>query len=101
MDSAEGCEVSVRTMSEILSTAQIKDIACLKADIEGYEDEALAPWFRTVCDALLPASVILERPTTRAGGLEKVLAERGYRPDGGTRANAFFLRGPAQELPSS
>ena len=53
--------VPVKPLLDILSWHSVKKVDALKIDIEGYEDRALIPFFRTAPRELWPAYVMIER----------------------------------------
>lgn len=57
----EGVEVAIRPLLDIITEASFERIDALKIDIEGFEDQALIPFFKSAPKALWPKLLILER----------------------------------------
>jgi len=92
-ESADG-DVEVRPLVEVVRAAGLDRIDALKADIEGYEDQALAPFLRDAAPALHPRRIVLEhlgRPQWKTD-LFPVLASHGYDLVGQTRGNSLFAK---------
>jgi FkbM family methyltransferase len=86
--------IEIRPLVDIVREAQLTRVDSLKADIEGYEDQALIPYLNAVAEPLKPKRISLEhtgRPIWKAD-LYPVLEQHGYRLVGTTQSNAMFLR---------
>lgn len=87
-------DVEIRPLLEIVRDAGLSRIDALKADIEGYEDQALAPFLRDAEPALHPRRIVIEhlgRPYWKTD-LFPVFAEQGYEFIGQTRGNSLFAK---------
>lgn len=87
-------DVEIRPLAEVVRDAGLVRIDALKADIEGYEDQALAPFLRDAEPALHPRRIVIEhlgRPHWKTD-LFPVLAEHGYDLVGQTRGNSLFAK---------
>jgi len=87
-----GGDVEIRPLLEIVRAAGLDRIDALKADIEGYEDQALAPFLGAAEPALHPRRIVIEhlgRPHWKTD-LFPVLAGHGYELVGQTRGNSLF-----------
>jgi len=85
-------DVEIRPLVEIVRAAGLARIDALKADIEGYEDQALVPFLREAEPALHPRRIVIEhlgRPQWKTD-LFPVLAGYGYELVGQTRGNSLF-----------
>ena len=52
--------VKSSTLMDILLKNKINNITCLKIDIEGHEDRALVPFFKTAQRSLYPVNIVME-----------------------------------------
>ncbi len=81
--------VKMKPLIEILTKNQIQFITCLKIDIEGYEDQALIPFFKHAPKTLYPQHIVLE--TGHSGwenkDLVKFIVNYGYVQKFKTRGN--------------
>jgi FkbM family methyltransferase len=87
-------DIEIRPLVEIVRDAGLSRIDALKADIEGYEDQALAPFLRDAEPALHPRRIVIEhlgRPHWKTD-LFPVFAEHGYEFVGQTRGNSLFAK---------
>ncbi len=57
---AKPVEVRIRPLASILAEAGIEHVDVLKIDVEGYEDEALLPFFATASRQMWPQAIIIE-----------------------------------------
>jgi FkbM family methyltransferase len=57
----ESVDVPVRPLLDIVEEAGLTHIDALKIDIEGFEDQALVPFFKAAAHALWPTLLIVER----------------------------------------
>ena len=91
-----GAHVSeIRPLADIVCDAKLTRVDTLKADIEGFEDQALIPYLNTVDDALKPKRMSIEH-LGRAEwktDLFPVFEQHGYRLLETTRGNSLFIRG--------
>jgi FkbM family methyltransferase len=72
-------EVSVRPLLDLLNEAKLDRVDALKIDIEGYEDQALIPFFASAPKKLRPKLLILERSEKDwTEDLLSTLAQIGY-----------------------
>jgi FkbM family methyltransferase len=72
-------EVTIRPLLDMVTEAGLQKIDALKIDIEGFEDQALMPFFAAAPEALWPKLLILERSEKDwAGDLMGVLKGNGY-----------------------
>ena len=69
----------------------------LKIDIEGFEDQALAPFFDSADESLWPTHVLIEIAHQHIWqrDLMAMLAERGYAEIFRTEENRLLTRNPA------
>ena len=90
-DGATVTRVICRPLAAILDQAGIFSIDALKIDIEGAEDLALTPFFRTAPTELLPRLVLIEdRPTSWSVNIYSLMQARGYALLARSRQNAIF-----------
>ncbi len=94
--SSEGdVAVKVDTLVNILNDAGVSRVDAFKIDVEGHEDKALLPWFRSLPDDKLPTAGILEF-VHQSHWKEDVIAYllgRGYKIGMKTRSNVIVVRG--------
>ena len=83
--------VQSNTLMDILLKNKIKRIDCLKIDIEGYEDRALFPFFKSAERSLYPLIIVMEISSQQEWGQEVNLIEYlnsiGYETEFKTRGN--------------
>jgi FkbM family methyltransferase len=87
-----GRPVAIRPLADLLAGTRP---AALKIDVEGFEAEALLPYFDTVPSTLWPRRLVIEtlhRALWRRDCLQE-LVERGYVLRGETAENALLGRG--------
>jgi FkbM family methyltransferase len=85
--------VPVRTLMSVVNEAGVDHIDALKIDIEGAEDEALAPFFADAPQALLPHLIIIEDSRTEwKRDLFGMLDQLAYRECGRSRHNRILER---------
>ena len=90
-DGATVTRVTCRPLVAILDEAGIFSIDALKIDIEGAEDLALTPFFRTAPTGLLPRLVLIEdRPGDWSVNIYSLMQARGYAILARSRQNAIF-----------
>jgi FkbM family methyltransferase len=77
---ADSVEVTIRPLLAMLNEGGFDRIDALKIDIEGFEDQALMPFFKTAPKSLWPRLLILERSEKDwSGDLLGTLKSAGYR----------------------
>jgi FkbM family methyltransferase len=85
-------EVPVRPLLAIVTTAGLDRIDALKIDVEGFEDQALLPFFAQAPRQLWPRRIVME--FTAAGHWKQdcltQLLGYGYRETGRTRGNTLL-----------
>jgi FkbM family methyltransferase len=88
---AEG-GITMRPLLDILADHGVTRIAALKADIDGFEQKALGPFFTDAPDDLLPRRVVIETIMLEAESARfiRTMTDRGYRKTGETRSNALY-----------
>jgi FkbM family methyltransferase len=75
----DGIEVLIRPLLALVSEAGLDRIDALKIDIEGFEDQALVPFFESAPEALWPRLMIIERSEKDWGSdLLGMLKQNGY-----------------------
>jgi FkbM family methyltransferase len=87
-------EVQVRPLLAMVKEAGFSRIDLLKIDIEGYEDQALVPFFNTAPEDLWPVSMLME-DAWRHKWREDLLglsARLGYRKVARSRGNVWLRR---------
>jgi FkbM family methyltransferase len=83
--------IDVNTLEDLLAGAGVGPIGGLKIDIEGHEDQALAPFLRAAPDALLPLRIVIEHDNGRDyPGCAAAFLARGYDRVGRSRNNSFY-----------
>ena len=73
--------VNCKKLYDIVKEENIKYITNLKIDIEGYEDRALIPFFKTAKKSLFPKNILLEHSSCKLWkkDLIKFLFKKGYK----------------------
>lgn len=103
--SGAGVDVQVTPLASVLAARGIEKVDLLKIDVEGFEDQVLAPFFAAAPDSLWPDRVIIERTNRDRSWREDcfaLLAARGYRIVNETMDNAWLVRqGVADDLTTS
>ncbi len=93
--------VPVRPLREFLPhDLKAYDVFVIKCDIEGFEDEALAPWLRAAPQSDLPDAILVETTSSHLWDLdlEGLILERGYdRFFAGQEQNTLFLKHPPSQ----
>lgn len=103
-DTAGEIEVAVEPLLDILTTFGASKIDALKIDVEGYEDEALMPFFETAPKSLWPKRLVLEYTAQSNWGQDCIayLLENGYRQHSKTRGNVLLeLQSTSDAIASS
>ena len=77
----EALQIPVVPLVDICRTAGLTKIDALKIDIEGYEDRALVPFFRSASRSLWPTNIFMETDHVDRWETDCLadLIERGYR----------------------
>ena len=93
----EANTITIRTspLAEILASQGIAEVAALKIDIEGAEDRALAPFFRSVPCNMWPKCIVIEdynRCYWKTDIIGLLLDEWGYRMSMRTDMNIILNR---------
>jgi FkbM family methyltransferase len=84
----QSVEVCVRPLLDIVREADVSRIDALKIDIEGFEDQALLPFFEKADRRLWPKLLILERSEKDwKSDLLGVLKQAGYRDLAASKRN--------------
>lgn len=86
--------VRVVPLAAALETRDVGRVDLLKIDVEGFEDEALLPFFRSAHPRLWPQHILLEtaRSSFWKEDLGGFLAGAGYHVSGSTMENQLFTR---------
>lgn len=74
---AETVTVEVQPLLSVCDDQQISSIDVLKIDVEGFEDQALLPFFKTAPDTLWPRIVIMEHCHSNRWSEDVVATLRG------------------------
>ncbi|MEO0872856.1 MAG: FkbM family methyltransferase [Pseudomonadota bacterium] len=79
-DAVDTVTVAVRPLLAVCEEIGIESIDVLKIDVEGFEDQALLPFYRAAPQTLWPGVVIMEHCHSGrwAGDVIAFLTERGY-----------------------
>jgi FkbM family methyltransferase len=89
----ERVEIAVRPLLDMVTEAGLSRIDALKIDIEGFEDQALIPFFQAAPEALWPKLLILERSEKDwRTDLLGVLKQAGYRDLATSKRNYVLVR---------
>ncbi len=93
-EAAQGPEVPVKRLSDVLRRSGIGHVDMLKIDVEGHEPEALSSLLEPENHKLLPKSMILEycHRDKWSGDLIGQLTGLGYRQISKNRNNMFLSR---------
>jgi len=77
---------------DILATYGIQSIDALKIDVEGFEDQALQPFFKNAPKALYPQKIVIEHCHQTNWQLDIIatMQEHGYVIVGRNRSNTFL-----------
>ena len=88
--------VPIRPLAEYVDTATNYDVVVMKVDIEGFEDQALLPFFDSVDAAFWPDAILIETMHAHVWKTDLVaeLAGRGYAIVATPEHNTFFRRAP-------
>ncbi|MBL8583175.1 MAG: FkbM family methyltransferase [Rhizobiaceae bacterium] len=87
-------QIEVVPLIEALRERKVTCVDLLKIDVEGFEDEALLPFFREAPASLWPLHILLEtvHATRWREDLLGYLRQAGYRDVGGTAENILLAR---------
>lgn len=87
-------QIEIRPLADIVRGAGLTHVDSLKADIEGFEDQALIPYLNSVEPPLKPKRMTLEHTSRHEwkNDLFPVLEKHGYRLVTATKGNSFFER---------
>lgn len=87
-------EVAIVPLVELLDEHSLSRIDVLKIDIEGFEDQALAPFFDAADEALWPQHILIEiaHQSLWQRDLMAMLEERGYSERFRTKENRLLSR---------
>ncbi len=90
--SKQAFDVSVIPLKDILSEQNIQHIDLLKIDIEGFEDQALVPFFETAPKTLWPHHVLIEtsHQTLWRQNITVLMELNGYQAVLKTEDNVLF-----------
>ncbi len=84
--------IHCQPLLELLKKQQVDQLTALKIDIEGAEDQAMAPYLRNAPDTLLAGMVIIENsPHLWSEDVFALLKQRGYQLKLQTRLNSVFM----------
>lgn len=91
---AQTIPVTVRPLTDILKENDMDRIDVLKIDVEGYEDRALMPFFKSAPESLWPKRIIIEHTSEGEwqDDLLAVLKACRYREIEKTRGNLLLER---------
>lgn len=97
IEGAMPLSVSVKPLSDVLNEAKLTHIDVLKIDIEGFEDQALFPFFETKNKALWPRAIVMEHchRTRWARDCEHLLTGLGYKLTEKNRTDMILQRDKA------
>lgn len=93
-DRSRGVEVEVCPLAALLGRGGIERVDAVKIDVEGFEDDALMPFFDSAPPAAWPHTVVIETLHRRAWRRDCLaeLAALGYAEADGTDENALLVR---------
>jgi FkbM family methyltransferase len=88
-----GVAVRCRPLLAVLGEAGLTAIDALKIDVEGAEDQVLAPFFRDAPAALWPGLIVIEDSSAEwSTDLFALLASKGYAVSSRTKQNVMLRR---------
>lgn len=93
---AEQVEVRMVTLADALKDAGLNRCDIIKIDVEGYEYEALIPYFEATSKDAWPRALLIEKNRESRnwrGSLIHYLEDRGYHVALKTRGNVVLMRG--------
>lgn len=87
-------QFEIRPLLDIVREAKLTRVDTLKADIEGFEDQALIPYLNAVETELKPKRMVVEHTSRHEWktDLFPVLEQHGYRVIATTKGNSLFSR---------
>jgi FkbM family methyltransferase len=88
-----GVAVQCRPLLAVLDEARLTAIDALKIDVEGAEDQVLAPFFRDAPAALWPGLIVIEDSSAEwSTDVFALLASKGYAVSSRTKQNVMLRR---------
>jgi FkbM family methyltransferase len=88
-----GVAVQCRPLLAVLGEARLTAIDALKIDVEGAEDQVLAPFFRDAPAALWPGLIVIEDSSAEwSTDVFALLASKGYAVSSRTKQNVMLRR---------
>jgi FkbM family methyltransferase len=85
-------EVLARTLLDLVTQEGLTRIDCIKADVEGFENQVFLPYFRDAPATLRPAMLIIEGSREDRSELMQCLRRNGYEQRLATRHNVVLQR---------
>jgi FkbM family methyltransferase len=87
-------DIELRPLSDIVREAGLTRVDTLKADIEGFEDRALIPFFKEMDGRFYPTRIVIEHLGRHIWKTDcfAMFEKLGYRLMGQTRGNSLFER---------
>lgn len=87
--------ITMRPLKALLESAGVARPDVIKVDVEGFEDQALLPYYEMAEPALWPATVMIETALKDRWKTDCVsfLKKRGYRERAATKENVILRRG--------
>jgi FkbM family methyltransferase len=84
--------VESRPLLDIISSNKIQSIDAMKIDVEGFEDQALHPFFKEVPPPLFPKRIVIEHCHKQDWRLDIIgyMQKQGYLIAGRNRSNIFL-----------
>ena len=91
----EGALVELETLASLVSRHKLQRIDAMKMDIEGYDEAALAAFFKQAPESTFPELLIVEVGKVVDSPIVRLARQYGYVEDGGTPMNAVLRRNPS------
>lgn len=90
--------IRLRALADVVAEEKLERIDLLKIDVEGFEDQALLPFFDAAPEALRPLHLLLETVHRHLwrDDLMAALAAAGYEEAGRTSENVLLRKRPAE-----
>jgi FkbM family methyltransferase len=90
--------VSVKPLADICADLAITRLGAIKIDIEGYEDRALLPFFRSAPKSLWPRVILMEISGSRSWNEDclRALQEMGFHIKWQSKRDALLTRDEAE-----
>ena len=87
-------EIECKPLLQILEEAGILSVAVLKIDVEGFEDQALVPFFKTAPEPLWPKAVVIEHALRGIWAEDCIvhMLASGYVVEKQTRMNTMLFK---------